>query len=540
MPLTTSPLRWWLLALSLSAPISTLAAALPDLKLGYQHLPQTVTSEKLEQGLVFHQVLRGVKSDQDYFTLSSGIASREGALELKASLERNGAEVRIETAAENDPYDQSLGAIVRVGHFQHKKDAQALQKTLAGHGINMAVRYTAEDGGQTTGPFQISLLEVDLQLYKGSLTSALGHDTTSKKELTSSMVKRFNAVAGVNAGFFAWKPSVGTPGDPAGIAIVDGKLLSEATDGRPVLLVQNQVPLQVRVLHNVSTPIALQLGKSKNLRVQGLNRKAGKVLNCGQANDPLLVRAAHDHVCQNPDEIIIYNQDFGPSIRATTGTLVMVRQGKISQVIPQPSNSDYSLKDIDFIVHFNGNSVKGLTLNIGDTASYSSELHSQKGKVSLTRGDYAFNGGPTLLIDGKLPMKMRAIEGWDVHYPEVKIDNRHVDKKGNAAVNNDPHSRAGFYHGWVVRRHPRTAAGITEDNKLYIAVVYGRQPGVTAGASVTEMALMLQALGAREGFNLDGGGSSMMVVNDNNTGLSSDKEGERAVGDALLILPPEK
>jgi exopolysaccharide biosynthesis protein len=61
--------------------------------------------------------------------------------------------------------------------------------------------------------------------------------------------------------------------------------------------------------------------------------------------------------------------------------------------------------------------------------------------------------------------------------------------------------------------HPRTAIGVSEDGKTaWIAVVDGRQPGYSVGASIPEMASLFVALGASDALNLDGGGSSAIVV----------------------------
>ncbi|MGY0399978.1 MAG: phosphodiester glycosidase family protein [Ostreibacterium sp.] len=72
-------------------------------------------------------------------------------------------------------------------------------------------------------------------------------------------------------------------------------------------------------------------------------------------------------------------------------------------------------------------------------------------------------------------------------------------------------NREGFYNGWVLRRNPRTALGLTKDNILYAVVVYGRQPAVTEGASITEMSKVMNSLSVKDAINLDGGGSSIPV-----------------------------
>jgi hypothetical protein len=61
-------------------------------------------------------------------------------------------------------------------------------------------------------------------------------------------------------------------------------------------------------------------------------------------------------------------------------------------------------------------------------------------------------------------------------------------------------------------RHPRSAAGISSDNKyLYLLVIDGRRAG-SIGSTEKETAMLLCALGASEGINLDGGGSSCLAL----------------------------
>ena len=84
-------------------------------------------------------------------------------------------------------------------------------------------------------------------------------------------------------------------------------------------------------------------------------------------------------------------------------------------------------------------------------------------------------------------------------------------------------------------KHPRTAMGYTKDNKLIILVVQGRFPGIAEGATLGQEAKILQDLGCWEALNLDGGGSSCMLVNGKETIKPSDKEGQRAVPAVFII-----
>ena len=61
--------------------------------------------------------------------------------------------------------------------------------------------------------------------------------------------------------------------------------------------------------------------------------------------------------------------------------------------------------------------------------------------------------------------------------------------------------------------HPRTLAGFRADGSIILAVIDGRQPSVSNGASLERCALFMILLGAKEAINLDGGGSSSVIVN---------------------------
>ncbi|MDR0567710.1 MAG: phosphodiester glycosidase family protein [Spirochaetaceae bacterium] len=61
-------------------------------------------------------------------------------------------------------------------------------------------------------------------------------------------------------------------------------------------------------------------------------------------------------------------------------------------------------------------------------------------------------------------------------------------------------------------RHPRSAAGLSADGKtLYLLVIDGRQIG-SVGATEAEIAAILQRLGAADGLNFDGGGSTALAL----------------------------
>jgi hypothetical protein len=83
--------------------------------------------------------------------------------------------------------------------------------------------------------------------------------------------------------------------------------------------------------------------------------------------------------------------------------------------------------------------------------------------------------------------------------------------------------------------NPRSAIGYTRDGRLIILAVQGRTPKQAAGVTLLQEAKILLDLGCYEALNLDGGGSSCLLVNGKETIHPSDKEGERPVPSVFLI-----
>jgi exopolysaccharide biosynthesis protein len=87
----------------------------------------------------------------------------------------------------------------------------------------------------------------------------------------------------------------------------------------------------------------------------------------------------------------------------------------------------------------------------------------------------------------------------------------------------------------ILDRHPRTAMGYTKDGKLIILAIQGRMKGIAVGATLNETAALLLDLGCIEGLNLDGGGSSCLLVNGKETIKPSDPTGERPIPAILYV-----
>ena len=104
---------------------------------------------------------------------------------------------------------------------------------------------------------------------------------------------------------------------------------------------------------------------------------------------------------------------------------------------------------------------------------------------------------------------------------------------GHPVMDDNPDSDQGF----TSLRHPRTGVAYDpEARRLWVMVVDGRQGLYSSGMTLAEMTATLSATGAAEALNLDGGGSSVMVVHGRMMSRPSDDDGERAVRNALAVV----
>jgi exopolysaccharide biosynthesis protein len=114
----------------------------------------------------------------------------------------------------------------------------------------------------------------------------------------------------------------------------------------------------------------------------------------------------------------------------------------------------------------------------------------------------AIGGGPVLVQDGKLMITNEA---------ERKFRGKALKDK-----------------------HPRTAMGYTKDGRIVILAIEGRNENAS-GATLQQVAELFLQLGCVEALNLDGGGSSCLLVNGKETIKPSDKTGQRPVPGVFMI-----
>ncbi len=112
--------------------------------------------------------------------------------------------------------------------------------------------------------------------------------------------------------------------------------------------------------------------------------------------------------------------------------------------------------------------------------------------------------GDTVIVQRKLSGDFAGVE-WAVGgWGKLVIDG----VKNSNIISVDPTIRA-----------PRTAIGVKQDGSVFFVAVDGRQSGYSQGITLYELADLMILYGAHQAYNLDGGGSTTMVIRDENDGF---------------------
>lgn len=140
-----------------------------------------------------------------------------------------------------------------------------------------------------------------------------------------------------------------------------------------------------------------------------------------------------------------------------------------------------------------------------------------------------------VIKDGKLH-----IDEWDGSPDwEQKLDGQDVMLTGPLLLHLDQQVKIDS-NSFSVTRHPRSAIAVTDNNRILLITVDGRDAN-SAGMSLFELSKVLRWLHCKEGVNLDGGGSTTLwvqdkgVVNYPSDNAKWDHLGQRKVANVILV-----
>ncbi|MEW2179337.1 phosphodiester glycosidase family protein [Streptomyces sp. NPDC005406] len=499
------------------------------LPLGAVGLTETRSARTLQPGVTLTRIVRGADAPALPWTVEMSIPGgatspdpdappaalkdRPSADELAADIEGDGFDARSEqvmTPAVADYAGGSLGWRVRVGQFDSQSAATAELSRLRRAGYAGSAVYTGWDGDPTDrGPWRIDVLTIDPARFRGGLEASYGPDLENR-ERTSELAAAAGATAGINAGFFVLDPKAGAPGDPAGVGVYDGRLLSEPANGRPGLVIRRDGR------HSTVARLTWEgwvVGRGASQALDGIDRVPGLIRNCGGTKDDTPTSLPlHDVTCSDHDELVAFTPDYGRLTPSGEGAeAVLDTRGRVLEV---RSPRGGPLPEGGGSVQATGSRVAELTAlaQVGRPLRVEKTLRDGNGrKVVPSPTTGILNGGPELVRDGR-PHVTPAADG--------------MVQSGNPS----------FYYGWMHKRNPRTLAGVDAAGRTVLVTADGRATDAL-GLSIPESATVARALGLRDAVNLDGGGSTTMVADGDVINDPSDAAGERPVGDALLILP---
>ncbi|MBR1398459.1 MAG: phosphodiester glycosidase family protein [Selenomonadaceae bacterium] len=207
-------------------------------------------------------------------------------------------------------------------------------------------------------------------------------------------------------------------------------------------------------------------------------------------------------VARGANSVIIYNKHQGETTGTNDyGTEYVVINGIITEVYVNKGNN--KIPENGYIISLHGTATELFkNAKVGDKVIFDESLEDVDGAGDFNRALHVVGAGPRLVKNGAL-------------YVNVDEEQFPADIR--------------------IGRAPRTAIGVTKYGDYIIAVVDGRQAH-SRGCTLQEWAeILLNDFGAVNAMNLDGGGSTELVVKGDLVNSPSDGR-ERPVADALVII----
>lgn len=332
------------------------------------------------------------------------------------------------------------------------------------------------------GPISVSFLKLDPAIVR--ISSALSNDRVLDAETVAGIAKRRGAIAAVNGGFFNR-----ANGEPIGLLKVAGELVSDASGPRGVVVIQR----------NLTGPDTL-----------AFDRLAAKVvMTIRTGSEEWQVPIAGVDTTRERGKVMLYTPAYhGHTDTAPTGTEWVLDGDPLAVVAIRSAAGRTPIPARGAVLSFGGMSPPDelAAIEIGARVSFATSWRSAFGTSSefLDASTDIINGAGLLRRAGGV------VADW-------KAEGLAVDT-------------------FVESRHPRTLVGRDGAGIVWLVAVDGRQPDYSIGMHFGDLARLADRLHLVDALNLDGGGSTTMVVNGRMVNRPSEPAG-RPVADAIIVLP---
>jgi hypothetical protein len=334
------------------------------------------------------------------------------------------------------------------------------------------------------GPWVINIVESELAEPLLELHSVLGGGGKVGRSALPEMLGTWAShgripVAAVNGDFFAMAGGAYTT-IPLGLQVEEGELVTLPDPSRSVFCRLADGSARISVI-KISAWLTGPAGLL--YPIAGLNRPPER------------------------GELVLFTRRFGQETRAADSlkqfTLAglsgpIKASGEVSaRVSAIAVNARTAIPEQGAVLVANGVAAYGLRgLKEGDEVRVLTRVEPEMGEIRT-----AIGGGPRLVREGR-----------------ISVENREER----------------FADSFAARPHPRTGVGL-RGGTLVMVTVDGRQPGYSEGMTLNEFAQLFCDLGCTEAMNLDGGGSTTMMVRTQVVNSPSDGA-PRRVANALAIF----
>ncbi len=438
-------------------------------------------AREVRPGLVLAKLEAGSRASSMRFQVVVAEESKQAAADAAlARLEEAGFPVEVDHGITAEaPY------FVRLPDFASRASAEQASALLARAGLAARVVEVGQDPSHPAGPWSARLLEVDPSQFR--LQVAHSTDAAIGVETTRALAARRGALAAINGGYYVTQGLL--EGDSTGLLKIDGRLLSEPDRGRGAVGFVERDGRVAPLFGRLALRGEARLADGTAIAVDGIDRQRGD------------------------DETILYTPEFHRTTLTTPPGLEVVVVG--GRLVERRSGADAARIPAD-----------GWVLSLG-------------ARRALEVGERLRAGDPIAVSLALCPFGQPTTDcsATDAAWAEASdaVAAGPLLLRGGRPVVDD--AADAFSQVFSRARHPRSALGVRADGTLLLLAVDGRQADRSVGMSIAELQRLLLELGAVEAINLDGGGSTTLVVEGEVVNHPSDGSGERANGDAILLFP---
>lgn len=337
--------------------------------------------------------------------------------------------------------------------------------------VDAAMAFAAEEW-----PRSVRLLRLDPRRVR--LASALATGVVPGRATVTDIARRTRAIAAVNAGFF------GPTGDPNGLLRIDGRLLSDTRRARGAVAIVDGPDRVGTWFDQVSGRVRLRFrarGEWRSVPVDGVDTNRGTTA------------------------LVLYTPASGKTTDTQAG-LEWTLRGTPLRALPASSAGNAPIPSDGYVLSYGGAAAPAALAGL-----LSAPAVQVRESIAVVSGERTRDWlrAPTIVGGaGLLIRNGRRLRDWTVEKLAPRFE---------------------------TTTHPRTVIARDRAGRIWLITVDGRQPGLAVGVSFADLHVLLGRLDAVDALNLDGGGSTTMVVRDAVVNHPSDLTGPRPVSDALIV-----